>query len=162
MLQDRSIIQTERSNFIHPDTPPNKKAQNRNIDVVTLDPNDGNNDDTDTAYSASSRVIMNMKKIRQFRTVLIYVTPFIYFKDEHGQSMLHFAAARSHSRNALFQLLQEMDINIGYRDELYRTARDVSIQANIPDNLLEIDRYVISIAAKGEQRITFFHHCGYR
>lgn len=64
--------------------------------------------------------------------------------------MLHFAAARSHGRNALFQLLQETDINIGYRDELYRTARDVSIQANVPENTNEIDRYVISVAAKGK------------
>lgn len=63
--------------------------------------------------------------------------------------MLHFAAARSHGRNALYQLLLETDINIGYRDELYRTARDISIQANIPENTLEIDRYVIQIATKG-------------
>lgn len=63
--------------------------------------------------------------------------------------MLHFAAARSHGRNALFQLLQETDINIGYRDELYRSARDISIQANIPENTIEIDRYVIHIACKG-------------
>lgn len=63
--------------------------------------------------------------------------------------MLHFAAARSHGRNALFQLLMETEINVGYRDELYRTARDISIQANIPENTLEIDRYVIEIATKG-------------
>lgn len=63
--------------------------------------------------------------------------------------MLHFAAARSHGRNALFQLLMETEINVGYRDELYRTARDISIQANIAENTLEIDRYVIDIATKG-------------
>lgn len=74
---------------------------------------------------------------------------YIFSKDEHGQSMLHFAAARAHGRNALYQLLVETDINIGYRDELYRTARDISIQANIADNTLEIDRYVIQIATKG-------------
>lgn len=63
--------------------------------------------------------------------------------------MLHFAAARSHGRNALFQLLLETDINIAYRDELYRTARDISIQANIPENTIEIDRYVLHIASNG-------------
>lgn len=71
-------------------------------------------------------------------------------QDEHGQSMLHFAAARSHGRNALFQLLQETNINIGYRDELYRSARDISIQANIPENTNEIDKYVLFIACKGD------------
>lgn len=64
--------------------------------------------------------------------------------------MLHFAAARSHGRNALFQLLMETEINVGYRDELYRTARDISIQANVPQNTIEIDRYVIQIATKGD------------
>lgn len=63
--------------------------------------------------------------------------------------MLHFAAARSHGRNALFQLLVETNINIGYRDELYRTARDITVQAAVPENTLEIDRYVLQIATQG-------------
>ncbi|CAG9865308.1 unnamed protein product [Phyllotreta striolata] len=102
----------------------NNNAVPANIDVVTLEPNDDDKDD-ETAFSPTSR-------------------------DEHGQSMLHFAAARSHGRNALFQLLQETDINIAYRDELYRTARDISIQANLPDNTEEIDRYVLHIATQGD------------
>lgn len=73
------------------------------------------------------------------------------FQDEHGQSMLHFAAARSHGRNALFQLLQETDINVGYRDELYRTARDVAIQANLPENIQDIDKWVLYMAARGKK-----------
>lgn len=63
--------------------------------------------------------------------------------------MLHFAAARTHGRNALFQLMVETEINIALRDELYRTARDISIQANLSDNTDEIDRYVLHIATKG-------------
>lgn len=78
------------------------------------------------------------------------------FQDEHGQSMIHFAAARTHGRNALFQLLLETEINVAYRDELYRTARDISIQANIPENTSEIDRYVLHIATKGTG--TFFKY----
>lgn len=65
--------------------------------------------------------------------------------------MLHFAAARAHGRNAMFQLLLETEINVAYRDELYRTARDISIQANLPDNTEEIDRYVLHIATKGKK-----------
>lgn len=72
------------------------------------------------------------------------------FQDEHGQSMLHFAAARAHGRNALFQLLLETEVNVAFRDELYRTARDISIQANIPENTTEIDRYVLHIATQGK------------
>lgn len=82
--------------------------------------------------------------------VLCMKTPLCILQDEHGQSMLHFASARSHGRNALFQLLLEADINIGYRDELYRTPRDISVQANIVENTMEIDRYVMYIASKGK------------
>lgn len=64
--------------------------------------------------------------------------------------MLHFAAARAHGRNALFQLLLETEINVAFRDELYRTARDISIQANIVENTQEIDRYVLHVATKGD------------
>ncbi|XP_035915011.1 uncharacterized protein LOC118513411 isoform X2 [Anopheles stephensi] len=71
-------------------------------------------------------------------------------RDEHGQSMLHFACARSHGRNALIQLIEESGTNITYRDELYRTARDVALQATQPDNAKEIDRYLIGLVAKGD------------
>lgn len=64
--------------------------------------------------------------------------------------MLHFAAARTHTRNALFQLFQETDISLGYRDELYRTARDVSIQASMPENTAEFDRWILHLAARGK------------
>ncbi|XP_066904239.1 uncharacterized protein [Halyomorpha halys] len=72
-------------------------------------------------------------------------------RDEHGQSMLHFAAARSQGRNAMFQLLQEMDSNPGLRDSLYRTARDIAEQSDIQENIRGIDRYVVALAARGEE-----------
>ncbi|KAG5684638.1 hypothetical protein PVAND_013858 [Polypedilum vanderplanki] len=77
-------------------------------------------------------------------------TPGMDERDEHGQSMLHFAAARQHGKNALFQLIEESGVSLTYRDEIYRTARDVSLQASQPDNCKEIDRYVLSLAARGD------------
>ncbi|XP_011344973.1 uncharacterized protein LOC105283695 isoform X4 [Ooceraea biroi] len=71
-------------------------------------------------------------------------------RDEHGQSMIHFAAVRSYSKDGLYQLLLETQVNVGFRDELYRTARDVAEQANIRENVEEIDRYVVYLAARGE------------
>ncbi|XP_076240749.1 uncharacterized protein LOC143183169 [Calliopsis andreniformis] len=71
-------------------------------------------------------------------------------RDEHGQSIIHFAAIRSYSKDGLLHLLQESQINIGFRDELYRTARDVAELANIKENVEEIDRYVAYLAARGE------------
>ncbi|XP_068633524.1 uncharacterized protein [Battus philenor] len=98
----------------------------RPIEVIALDPQSTNSPDApELAFSSVNR-------------------------DEHGQSMLHFAAARTHANNALFQLLQESDVSLGYRDELYRTARDVSIQANVPENTLEIDKWVLHLAARGK------------
>ncbi|KAH8305994.1 hypothetical protein KR018_009809, partial [Drosophila ironensis] len=71
-------------------------------------------------------------------------------RDEHGQSMLHFACARSHRRGALYTLIEESGIDITYRDELYRTARDVSLQANQPNNAAEIDRFILAQAVVGD------------
>ncbi|XP_054015713.1 uncharacterized protein LOC128896377 [Hylaeus anthracinus] len=71
-------------------------------------------------------------------------------RDEHGQSVIHFAAIRSYSKDGLFNLLQESQINIGFRDELYRTARDVAELANVRENVEEIDRFVAYLAARGE------------
>ncbi|KAJ8731501.1 hypothetical protein PYW07_004665 [Mythimna separata] len=100
-------------------------TKQRPIDIVTVDPQPATSPDApESAFSSATR-------------------------DEHGQSMLHFAAARTHARNALFQLLQESDISLGYRDELYRTARDVSIQANVPENTVEIDKWMLHMAARG-------------
>lgn len=73
-------------------------------------------------------------------------------RDEHGQSMLHFAAARQHGKNALFQLIEESHVSVTYRDEIFRTARDIAMQANQPDNCKEIDRYVLSLAARGKAK----------
>ncbi|XP_044754262.1 uncharacterized protein LOC123313440 isoform X2 [Coccinella septempunctata] len=107
-----------------PDAETENEAVPSSIDVVTVEPEE-NEVEEDSAFNSTIR-------------------------DEHGQSMLHFAAARAHGRNALFQLLLESEINVAFRDELYRTARDISIQANVPENTVEIDRYVMHIATKGE------------
>nr|XP_034178460.1 uncharacterized protein LOC117603414 isoform X6 [Osmia lignaria] len=71
-------------------------------------------------------------------------------RDEHGQTVVHFAAIRSYTKDGLLHLLQESQINVGFRDELYRTARDVADLANIKENVDEIDRYVAYLAARGE------------
>ncbi|GAB0094567.1 uncharacterized protein DMENIID0001_098840 [Sergentomyia squamirostris] len=71
-------------------------------------------------------------------------------RDEHGQSMLHFACARSHGRNALFHLIEESGVSITFRDELYRTARDVALQAGQAANAKELDRFVVALSARGD------------
>ncbi|XP_052120045.1 uncharacterized protein LOC113205649 isoform X2 [Frankliniella occidentalis] len=71
-------------------------------------------------------------------------------RDEFGQSPLHFASARPHGRGGLLQFMSEADLNPALRDELYRTARDVAMQAGLPDNVEEIDRWVLSVAARGQ------------
>lgn len=57
----------------------------------------------------------------------------------------------------MFHLLQESQVNVGFRDELYRTARDVAELANIRENMDEIDRYVAYLTARGN---TCFQLCG--
>lgn len=62
---------------------------------------------------------------------------------------MHFASARFHGENAIIQLIEESEVNIAYRDELYRTARDVSLQATQPENTKEIDQHVVNLATRG-------------
>lgn len=65
-------------------------------------------------------------------------------------SMIHYAASRTHNRNALFQLLQELNANIGLRDENYRTPRDIAVTSNLRENVKTIDKYMVHIIARGE------------
>lgn len=55
----------------------------------------------------------------------------------------------------MLQLIEESRVSLAYRDELYRTARDVSMQATQPENTREIDKYVLSLAARG--KVETFH-----
>lgn len=71
--------------------------------------------------------------------------------------MIHFAAVRSYSKDGLYHLLLETQVNVGFRDELYRTARDVAEQANIRENVEEIDRFVVYLAARGKKRKKSHH-----
>jgi len=64
-------------------------------------------------------------------------------------NMIHYAASRTHNRNALFQLLQELDANIALRDEYYRTPRDIAMSSNIRENVKTIDKFVVHIIARG-------------
>lgn len=65
-------------------------------------------------------------------------------------SMIHSAASRTHNRNAFFQLLQELDVNIGLRNEHYKTPRDIAVGSNIWENVKTIDKYVVHIIARGK------------
>jgi len=64
-------------------------------------------------------------------------------------NMIHYAASRTHNRNAFFQLLQELDANIALRDEYYRTPRDIAMSSNIRENVTTIDKFVVHIIARG-------------
>lgn len=101
------------------------------------------------------RIMMqHLAWMREVKNIIYKLIYLIYLTklstDEHGQSMLHFAAARQHGKNALFQLIEESGVSLTYRDEIYRSARDVSLQASQPENCKEIDRYVLSLAARGK------------
>lgn len=65
-------------------------------------------------------------------------------------NMIHYAASRTHNRNAFFQLLQELEVNIGIRDENYRTPRDIAVSSNIRENVKTIDKYMVYIIARGK------------
>lgn len=53
-------------------------------------------------------------------------------------------------------MIEESKVSVTFRDELFRTARDVSLQASHPDNAREIDRFVMGFAARGN--LEFFEN----
>ena len=138
-LQNFSVDGKPKTSTIKPTEPETKKPDEKPIEV-NLKP-----------MQEKSAIPVKQKSIDNFIDEDdTDATPGSDERDEHGQSMLHFAAARQHGKNALFQLIEESGVNVTYRDEIYRTARDVSLQASQPENSKEIDRFVLSLAAKGE------------
>ncbi|KAJ8682809.1 hypothetical protein QAD02_018601 [Eretmocerus hayati] len=71
-------------------------------------------------------------------------------RDENGQSPVHYAANRSQVKDSLYHMLQEKQMNIAIRDSQYRTARDMAEMAGNYQNVREIDRFVVYLAARGE------------
>lgn len=91
-------------------------------------------------------------------------------RDDRGQSVLHFAAARpvsicsiwcqrSHNIAGIFisqggastilAFLQNPSVNLAWRDEKLRTARDVAIGLGRVENVKTIDGWIISLAIAG-------------
>ncbi|XP_015905859.2 uncharacterized protein [Parasteatoda tepidariorum] len=63
-------------------------------------------------------------------------------KDEEGQTVLHFAAARVHPDGSFYGLLSHAEVLIAERDVLYRTCRDVAEDSDKEDNVMAIDRFI--------------------
>lgn len=116
----------------HPLSSKKSSSYNGKLEKLDFGNRENNEDDTGSISSISTEVAKRLEE-----------------RDEHGQSMLHFACARSNRKGYLMNLIQDSHLDITYRDELYRTARDVAMQANQMGNVKEIDRYLLSLAVAG-------------
>ncbi|XP_011496790.1 PREDICTED: uncharacterized protein LOC105361346 isoform X2 [Ceratosolen solmsi marchali] len=131
-------------NFANKDNGKDKKENSSGLTVSENEKNDEanqesrTNDDNDDGYPQSPDLDI----------------PYTFFteveRDEDGQTLLHVAASRSHSKDGLYHLLQEKQINIAFRDTEYRTGRDVAELKGNRDNVRGIDRFVVYLAARGE------------
>ncbi|XP_012154836.1 E3 ubiquitin-protein ligase MIB1 isoform X3 [Ceratitis capitata] len=141
-------------NYLHQRDPTEASNSGKTNSTATLMSNSGMLRRTDNGLHSSSNTNGDEERIEEDHISDLDVeeetNANLDDRDEHGQSMLHFACARSHRRGALMHLIEESNIDITYRDELYRTARDVSLQANQPSNAKDIDRYVLSLAVIGD------------
>uniref|UniRef100_W8BBU3 Serine/threonine-protein phosphatase 6 regulatory ankyrin repeat subunit B n=1 Tax=Ceratitis capitata TaxID=7213 RepID=W8BBU3_CERCA len=141
-------------NYLHQRDPTEASNSGKTNSTATLMSNSGMLRRTDNGLRSSSNTNGDEERIEEDHISDLDVeeetNANLDDRDEHGQSMLHFACARSHRRGALMHLIEESNIDITYRDELYRTARDVSLQANQPSNAKDIDRYVLSLAVIGD------------
>jgi len=56
-------------------------------------------------------------------------------RDERGQGVLHFAASRPAGAQTILAFLQNPTVNLAWRDDKLRTARDVAMSLNRPENV---------------------------
>lgn len=117
----------------HPLSSRKNVTSDEKLERLDFGSRDNNEDDNESVSSISTEAAKRLED-----------------RDEHGQSMLHFACARSNRKGYLMNLIQDTHLDISYRDELYRTARDVAMQANQMGNVKEIDRYLLSLAVAGK------------
>lgn len=64
-------------------------------------------------------------------------------KNPYGQTYLHFIASRTQCPSTLYKVLDHGSHLIGERDVFYRTARDVALQFNLPNNVQVLDKFII-------------------
>lgn len=71
-------------------------------------------------------------------------------RDDRGQSVLHFAAARPGGASTILAFLQNPSVNLAWRDEQMRTARDIAVGLGRTENVRTIDGWIVSLAVAGE------------
>ena len=77
-------------------------------------------------------------------------SPTPQMRDDHGQSVLHFAASRPGGAQTIYSFLQSPNVNLAWRDENLKTARDVAAQTGRTENLKIIDSFVVGLAVQGD------------
>ena len=70
-------------------------------------------------------------------------------RDERGQSVLHFAASRPGGAQTIFSFLQNPAVNLAWRDENLKTARDVAAEMGRVENVMSVDSYIVTLALQG-------------
>lgn len=87
------------------------------------------------------------------QTKLAFFFFFLHLQDKYGRTTIHLAASKNQNRNSLLQMLHDLKANVAYRDELYRTARDIAALCQNYENVKAIDEYVVHIAANGRFKL---------
>lgn len=83
-------------------------------------------------------------------------------KDQNGQTLLHFAAAKLQEKSTFYKMMSQMEHLVSERDFQYRTPRDITVSNGIKDNLQTIDKYILDSFINGNVKfIRTLCHEGY-
>jgi hypothetical protein len=74
-------------------------------------------------------------------------------KNTYGQTYLHFIASRSQGSSTFYKVLEHGNHLIAERDVFYRTARDVALQFNLPNNVQLLDKFIIDLFVQGRMQL---------
>ena len=105
-------------------------------------------------YSHMIHQIRNGENVTGFDLTMI--------KDQNGQTLLHFAAAKLQEKSTFYKMISQMEHLMSERDFQYLTPRDITVSNGIKDNLQTIDKYILDSFVNGNVRfIRTLCHEGY-
>ncbi|XP_023215490.1 serine/threonine-protein phosphatase 6 regulatory ankyrin repeat subunit B-like [Centruroides sculpturatus] len=122
-----------------------ERIEEKNDDMNDDDDDESENTDEKNETELQTTPLDNLNKEPESETqdVTLEFENHTKMKDEEGQTVLHFAASRSHPDGSFYALLSQAELLLAERDSNYHTARDVAVESGMTNNVAAIDNYIL-------------------
>ncbi|MCL4152655.1 UNVERIFIED_CONTAM: hypothetical protein GTU68_023012, partial [Idotea baltica] len=73
------------------------------------------------------------------------------YQTKDGANILHFASSFPHEEGVFYQLISKAkEAKLSDRDKFFLTPRDIASDSSLVDNVIDVDRWVMKLAADGK------------